>query len=84
MNAIGVSVATLAGVPLLGGADAEALEALAADAQPLRALAGDWVMREGDDADDLYVVLRGRLRVIADADGQRAHPPRPRAGRCDR
>ena len=70
MNAIGVSVATLAGVPLLGGADAEALEALAADAQPLRALAGDWVMREGDDADDLYVVLRGRLRVIADADGQ--------------
>ena len=70
MSAIGVSVATLAGVPLLGGADAEALEALAADAQPLRALAGDWVMREGDDADDLYVVLRGRLRVIADADGQ--------------
>ena len=25
-------------------------------------------MREGDDADDLYVVLRGRLRVIVDAD----------------
>ena len=70
MSAIGVSVTTLAGVPLLAGADAEALETLAADAHPLRALAGDWVMREGDDADDLYVVLRGRLRVIADADGE--------------
>jgi NTE family protein len=70
MSAIGVSVTTLAGVPLLAGADAEALETLAADAHPLRALAGHWVMREGDDADDLYVVLRGRLRVIAEADGE--------------
>ena len=42
----------------------DALEALAADARPRRALAGDWVIREGDDADELFVVLRGRLRVV--------------------
>ena len=64
-----MSVSTLAGVPLLGGADAEALEALATDASPRRVLAGEWLIREGDDADDLFVVLRGRLRAVADADG---------------
>jgi len=57
-------------VPLLGGADAEALEALAADAYPRRVLAGEWLIREGDDAEDLYVVLRGRLRAVAGADGR--------------
>lgn len=45
-------------MPLLAGAGAEALEALAADASPLRLLAGEWLIREGDEADDLYVVLR--------------------------
>ena len=74
MSTTGVSVTTLAGVPLLAGADAEALEALAADAYPRRVLAGDWVIREGDEADDLFVVLRGRLRAVADAEGAR--------GRC--
>jgi predicted acylesterase/phospholipase RssA len=57
-------------VPLLAGADAEALEALAADAYPRRVLAGEWLIREGDEADDLYVVLRGRLRAVAGADGR--------------
>jgi predicted acylesterase/phospholipase RssA/CRP-like cAMP-binding protein len=69
LSTTGVSVTTLAGVPLLAGADAEALEALAADAYPRRVLAGEWLIREGDDADDLYVLLRGRLRAVADADG---------------
>jgi NTE family protein len=70
MNATGVSVSTLGGVPLLAGADSQALEALAADAQPCRVLAGDWVLREGDQADDLFVVLRGRMRVVGRADGE--------------
>jgi NTE family protein len=70
MNTTGVSVSTLGGVPLLAGADSEALEALAADAQPCRVLAGDWVLREGDQADDLFVVLRGRMRVVGRADGE--------------
>jgi NTE family protein len=70
VSTTGVSVSTLAGVPLLAGADSEALEALAADAQPCRVLAGDWVLREGDLADDLFVVLRGRMRVVSRADGE--------------
>jgi NTE family protein len=69
MSTTGVSVSTLAGVPLLAGADAYALEALAADARPCRVLAGDWVLREGDEADDLFVVLRGRMRVVSRASG---------------
>jgi predicted acylesterase/phospholipase RssA/CRP-like cAMP-binding protein len=68
VSVVGVSTSTLAGVPLLAGADPEALDALAADARPRRALAGDWVIREGDEADDLFVVLRGRLRVVASSD----------------
>ena len=70
MSTTGVSLSTLACVPLLAGADAEALEALAADAYPCRVLAGEWLIREGDDAEDLYVVLRGRLRAVAGADGR--------------
>ena len=69
LSTTGVSVSTLAGVPLLAGADADALETLAAEAYPRRVLAGDWVMREGDGADDLFVVLRGRLRAVAGATG---------------
>jgi predicted acylesterase/phospholipase RssA/CRP-like cAMP-binding protein len=65
-----MSVSTLASVPLLAGADADALAALAADAYPLRLLAGEWLLREGDEAEDLYVVLRGRLRAVAGADGR--------------
>jgi predicted acylesterase/phospholipase RssA len=68
MSAVGVSTSTLAGVPLLAGADPDALDALAADARPFRLLAGDWVIREGDEADDLFVVLRGRLRVVTRSD----------------
>jgi predicted acylesterase/phospholipase RssA len=70
VSATGVSGSTLAGVPLLAGADAEALDALAVEAQPLRALAGDWVLRAGDEANELYVVLRGRVRVTTSAEGE--------------
>ena len=59
MSTTGVSLSTLACVPLL-----------AADAYPRRVLAGEWLIREGDDAEDLYVVLRGRLRAVAGADGR--------------
>jgi predicted acylesterase/phospholipase RssA len=69
LSATGVSTTTLAGVPLLAGAGPTALEALAADAYPRRVLAGEWLIREGDEADDLYVVLRGRLRAVAGTEG---------------
>src|SRR5688500_15226857 len=69
VSAIGVSRSILADVPLLAGADGVSLAALAAEAEPLRVLAGDWALREGDEARELYVVLRGRLRAVA-ADGR--------------
>ena len=69
MSTTHVTGATLAEVPLLAGADPDALEDLAADAKPIRVLAGDWLLREGDAADDLFVVVRGRLRVVANANG---------------
>ncbi len=66
MSATGVSVSVLGGVPLLAGADEVSLAALSAEAEPLRVLAGDWALREGDEARELYVVLRGRLQVVAE------------------
>ena len=70
MSTTTVTGTTLQGVPLLAGADADALDELAADARPVRVLAGDWVLREGDAADDLFVVVRGRLRVVATTGGE--------------
>jgi NTE family protein len=65
-----VTGATLAGVPLLSGADAASLDDLAADARPIRVLAGDWLLREGDPAEDLFIVVRGRLRVVTRGTGE--------------
>ena len=70
MSTTTVTGATLQDVPLLAGADADALEQLAADATPVRVLAGDWLLREGEAAEDLFVVVRGRLRVVAGAGGE--------------
>ena len=66
MSTTGVSVSVLAGVPLLAGADEVSLAALSAEAEPSRVQAGEWALREGDEARELYVVLRGRLRVVAE------------------
>ena len=70
MSTTHVTGATLAGVPLLSGADAASLDDLAADARPIRVLAGDWLLREGDAAEDLFVVVRGRLRVVTRGTGE--------------
>ena len=70
MSVAGVSSPTLAGVALFAGAGSDALDALASDARPSHVLAGEWVLREGDPADDLYVVLRGRVRVVSGAGGE--------------
>ena len=69
MSTTHVTGTTLAAVPLLSGADADALDDLAIDARPIRVLAGDWLLREGDAAEDLFVVVRGRLRVVTRAGG---------------
>ena len=70
MSTTTVTGATLQDVRLLAGADADALEQLAADATPVRVLAGQWVLREGEAAEDLFVVVRGRLRVVGTTGGE--------------
>ena len=66
MSTTGVSASVLAGVPLLAGADEVSLAALSAEAEPLRVQAGEWALREGEEARELFVVLRGRVRVVAE------------------
>jgi NTE family protein len=46
--------------PLEAGPWAE----LAASAQPVRVRAGEWLFRQGEPGDSLYVVLTGRLEVV--------------------
>jgi NTE family protein len=74
MRVSGVHMAEelLAMLPLLAGADAETIDALRVQLRPLHVRAGDVVIREGDDADRLYLVATGRLRVLVDQnDGPR-------------
>ncbi len=63
----------LSGAPLLSGAEPATLDELARHARPVRVHAGELVIREGEEADRLYVVRSGRLRVVVEReDGPRA------------
>jgi CRP-like cAMP-binding protein len=55
---------------LLGERDAAQLAALLAEIECLQLKRGDVLIREGEDADRLFVVIYGRLRIVArDAEG---------------
>jgi NTE family protein len=69
---------SLAGVPLLAGLAEDIdrgttpLEAgpwaeLAAGAQPVSVRAREWLFRQGDPGDSLYVVLTGRLEIVIES-----------------
>ncbi len=63
---------TLADVPLFAGVDDGVLRALEEQAAERRLLAGESLFHQGDPADDLHVVLQGRLRVtVTDGEGTR-------------
>jgi MFS family permease len=66
-------VALLAELDLLAAADRRALERLAAAAQEIVMPAGQVVIREGDEADALWILADGELAVQASGDG-----PEPR------
>ena len=66
-------VALLAELDLLADADRRALERLAAAAQEIVMPAGQVVIREGDEADALWILADGELAVQASGDG-----PEPR------
>jgi len=66
-------VQLLSGLDLLTGADRRTLERLAAAAQEVILPAGTTIIREGDEADALWILARGELSVQASGDG-----PEPR------
>ena len=60
------TAAFLRRVPVLSGLDDELLSRLAEQVARVSVRAGDWLVREGDVADSLYVIRSGRLEVIAE------------------
>jgi predicted acylesterase/phospholipase RssA/CRP-like cAMP-binding protein len=56
--------AFLRNVPVLAGLADESLERLARDVREVRVRSGEWVIRQGDAADSLFIVGSGRLDVI--------------------
>ena len=54
----------LRNVPVLAGLSAELLDELAAGVAQLHIRAGDWIVREGDAADSMFIVRTGRVDVI--------------------
>jgi len=53
----------LAALGIFDGASEASLERIAADVEPVDAATGNVVVREGDQPDDLYVVVSGSLVV---------------------
>ncbi len=62
--------AQLVNAALLGALPADLQEELLAAAEPARLDAQEWLFREGDPADHLYLLVSGRLRVIVVRDGE--------------
>lgn len=62
-------VTRLAGLPLFAGVPAAALEAVAVRLEPVRVMAGDVVIREGDAADRFYLIDEGAFAVTRLRDG---------------
>jgi NTE family protein len=53
-------------VPVLSGLDDELLSRLAAEGASVTVRAGDWLVREGEAAESLYLIRSGRLEVVAE------------------
>ncbi len=51
-------------VPVLSGLSDDLLERLAGQIREVQVRAGDWIMREGDAAESLFIVRSGRVEVI--------------------
>ncbi len=54
----------LRNVPVLADLADELLERLAAQVTEVHVDAGDWIMREGEVADSVFIVLSGRVEVV--------------------
>ncbi len=58
------TAAFLRNVPVLAGLPDDLLRRLAGEVRELHADAGDWIFRDGDPADSLFIVWGGRLDVV--------------------
>ena len=58
-------IAFLASTSLLRGLDESALRAIAAELEHVYLVGGGTLMREGEAGDSLYILLSGRLRIVA-------------------
>jgi NTE family protein len=58
------------------GLPEEAARALAAELEPVVCRGGDWLFRQGDPGNELYLLVRGRLQVWIDAPEPGAAGPR--------
>ncbi|HZU60054.1 MAG TPA: patatin-like phospholipase family protein [Solirubrobacteraceae bacterium] len=61
----------LRNVPVLAGLSDELLERLSTQLQEVHVRAGQWIMREGDDADSMFIVESGRVDVIDEGPPER-------------
>lgn len=59
-----LAAAFLRNVPVLAGLSDALLERLAGQVAEVEVRAGEWVLREGEAADSLFIVRSGRLEVI--------------------
>jgi NTE family protein len=57
----------LRNVPMFAGLPDDTLERIAARAEPVRLHAGQWLFRQGDPADGVFVVVSGRLDVVLES-----------------
>lgn len=65
-DASGTEGRLLRGVPVFTGLSRENRERLAALGTNVTVAAGDWLLREGDEADVMYVIRSGRLDVLVE------------------
>jgi NTE family protein len=57
-------------VPLFADLPDDAIRQIAERAEEARIVAGEWLFREGEHGDRLYVLRTGRLEVVREVDGQ--------------
>lgn len=60
------TAAFLRRIPVLSALDDELLSRVAAEVTSVSVRAGEWLMREGDIAESLYLIRSGRLEVVAE------------------
>ena len=62
----------LGSVPLFTGLDPELRAEVAGRASPVRVEAGEWLFRQGEPADSLYVVVSRRLEAMMESPRSRS------------